>query len=180
MKYILNLSIIYLFSVASLTAQESPVFTVTISSDSILMGNMIKVAFTLENGDGNDFQAPGFGEFDVVSGPNISNSFSMINGDVKQSIAYTYYIQPRDIGNYYIEPASIAVGGEVLETIPYEVIVVPNPDGIIQQPDTGHDPFNFQFESEGFPWPDFPSFDFDFPHVEPQAPAKPKRKTYRM
>jgi len=161
-----------------LQAQQNPAFRVEVSSDSVLMGNMIKVAFTLENARGEDFQAPYFSEFNVVSGPNVSSSFSMVNGETSQMVTYTYYLSPRDVGNYYIEPASIAAEGEIMETLPIEVIVVPNPDGIIQEPDAQGSPFNFHMEE--FSWPDFPSFDFTPRPSPPKQEQKKKRKTYRM
>jgi uncharacterized protein (DUF58 family) len=167
---LLSLSVIY--------AQKGPVFSVEVSNDSILMGNMVKVAFTLENAQGDNFQAPYFKEFDVVSGPNVSTSFSMINGQTSQTITYTYYLRPREIGNYFIEPASISTEEAVLETQPLEVIVVPNPDGLIQEPEPQTDPFNNRMEP--FSWPDFPSFDKAPSPSQPKKKEPKKRKTYKM
>lgn len=117
-------------------SQETTRFTVKVSMDSILFGNYFQVVFSLENAKGEDFQAPAFEEFQVVSGPNFSSSFSMINGDVTQSVSYTFYLEPKEIGNYYIEPASIKVEEKILETDPIEILVVPNPEGIKQTPPT--------------------------------------------
>ncbi|HMQ88112.1 MAG TPA: BatD family protein [Flavilitoribacter sp.] len=114
-------------------AQESdPKFTVTVSSDSILLGNYFRVTFTLENAGEGDFEAPSFDGFTVISGPNYSTSMSMVNGKVSQKISYNFYLEPIDIGNYYIQPASITVGDNVMETLPLPVMVVPNPDGVKQ------------------------------------------------
>ncbi|MEZ5040757.1 MAG: BatD family protein [Saprospiraceae bacterium] len=117
-------------------SQENTKFTVKVSMDSILFGNYFQVVFSLENAKGEDFQAPPFEEFNVISGPNFSSSFSMINGDVTQSVSYTFYLEPKEIGNYYIEPASIKVEEGTLATDPIEIMVVPNPEGIKQTPPT--------------------------------------------
>lgn len=123
------------FSCACLFAfAQDAKFTVTVSSDSVLLGNYIQVSFLLENANAQDFAPPTFEGFDVISGPNTSSSMSIINGAVSQSLSYTYYVQPRDIGNYYLTPASITTEEKVLETEPIEIMVLPNPDGIIQQP----------------------------------------------
>lgn len=164
-------------SVSVLSAQKDATFQVEVSSDSILMGNYFKVTFSLESAGGDNFQPPLFEGFDVVSGPNYSSSFSMANGKVAQSVSYTFYLRPRDVGNYYIEPASIAVGEEVLETIPVAVTVVPNPDGVIQEPE----------EKRGLPgsgldfWdrPPLPEHFFQ-PEKPAPAPPKRKRKTYKI
>lgn len=183
MKKVCILLMFSLMTTTSILSQNGASFSVEISNDSILMGNMFKVIFTLAEGQGDDFQAPRFSGFDVISGPNVSSSFSMMNGQTSQTVAYTYYLKPRDIGNYYIEPASIAVDGGILETIPQSVVVVPNPDGIIQGPERqSNDPFNFRFEMDDFPWPQFPSFEFDMPEFKemPKEAPKKKRKTYKL
>ena len=108
-------------------------FKVEVSIDSLLMGNYTEVTFTLENAKGSRFQAPDFEGFQVVGGPSQSSSFSMINGAVSQSQSYTYYLEPLEIGNFYIQPANIETDNGILETEPVLVLVVPNPDGIEQQ-----------------------------------------------
>lgn len=179
-------SLIFAFS------QEKPVkFTVTVSTDSILMDNFFEVKFTLENANGKNFEAPDFDKhFNVVSGPNFSTSMSMMNGDMTQSMTITYYLEPREIGDYYIMPASVEADGKILETVPLEVLVVPNPDGIKQSPKKGTLD-SFQFNFGGNP------FDFSFPDLEdinpnllppeppkqeqvPEAAPKKKRKTTRI
>ncbi|MCH2084006.1 MAG: BatD family protein [Saprospiraceae bacterium] len=164
--------------VGILTAQENAKFSVSISTDSILLGNYFVVNFTLENVEGKEFNPPIFKEFIVISGPNTSSSFSMINGEVKQSVSYTYYLEPKDIGSYFIEPASIRIEDKVLETDIVEINVFPNPDGIKQDP---QNPFQQRFE---FKMDDL----FSFPELEPHNTPKPqpkkkkkkKRKTYKI
>ncbi|MCB0589617.1 MAG: BatD family protein [Phaeodactylibacter sp.] len=163
-----------------LSAQEDMAFKVEVSSDSILMGNYFKVSFSLESTGGDNFQPPLFEGFDIMSGPNYSSSISMINGEVSQRISYTYYLRPRDVGNYYIEPASIAVGEKILETTPVPVIVVPNPDGVIQEPEEKQEfpGFNQDFwDRHAFPQPFLQP---DNPAPQPEKPMKRKRKTYKI
>lgn len=134
--------------------QGNPRFTVRVSSDSVLLGDVFKVSFTLENTQGNNFSPPELGAFfDIVAGPNTSSSMSMMNGQVTQTVSYTYYLRPRDIGNFYIEPASIETPEAVLETEPIEVMVVPNPGGERREAPDLRQP------AEPFPgFPGFPDF----------------------
>ncbi|MEL6943050.1 MAG: BatD family protein, partial [Bacteroidota bacterium] len=122
------LTLIALFSAFLLSAQKDVTLKVEISTDSILMDNYFEVKFTLENADSRQFTPPLFEGFQVLSGPNTSSSMSIINGNVSQSISYSYYLKPKDIGNYYISPASIEVDGNILESEPIEVTIHPNPD----------------------------------------------------
>lgn len=156
-------------------AQENAKFSVKVSMDSVLYGNYFQVVFSLENAKGQSFQAPSFEDFIVKSGPNMSSSFSMINGDVTQSISYTFYLEPKDIGNYYIQPASIAVGESMMETEPIEIMVVPNPEGLIQEQPQEERMSNFfkGFDSDRR-MPGFRDFQLDF--ADPNRQQLPQDK----
>ncbi|MEZ4949367.1 MAG: BatD family protein [Saprospiraceae bacterium] len=171
-KYII-FSLLTIFGLTSdLNAQsdKSPVFKVQIDRDTVLMGNYFKVTFELENAKGVNFEMPTFDNFDIVGGPNQSSSFSMINGDVSQKVTYTFFLKPKMEGSYFIEPASIEVDGGVMETLPLEVNVYPNPDGIVQEEKPKMDErMDFFFRGrEGQPLP------------QPEKPKKEKRKTYKL
>ena len=167
-----------LFHLQSIYAQQETAFSMALSTDSLLLGNYLTVTFKLENGQGEDFVPPAFNEFSIVSGPSISSKYSMVNGDAAyQSIAYTYQIKPAEIGAYFIASASILVNGEVLETTPREIMVLPNPEGVIQSPD------GFTMEDM-----DMAPFDNFFPSHPPKSPSpslkekktKKKRKTVKL
>ncbi len=177
------------FFLATAFAQDKPAkFTVQVSTDSVLMGNYFEVKFILENASSQNFEAPDFNDhFKVVSGPNFSSSMSLLNGNLSQSTTITFYLEPKDPGLFYILPASVKAGDKVLETAPQEVLVVPNPDGIIQQPPRKTDPFQFEW---GDPFDMDLNFDFLLPELRPSpsppgedAPKetqKKKRKTIRI
>lgn len=156
-------------------AQENPTFQIKLPSDSVLMGNYLQVTFQLDGAKGTDFIAPPFEGFHIVSGPNMSSSFQMINGEVSQSMSYSYYLEPKEVGNYYIEPASIRTEGGVVETEPTPILVLPNPDGIIQQPQSMQRQLEFKFDDFAMP----PGFE---PPVMPRdtVKKKKKRKTYKL
>lgn len=141
-------------------------FTATVTIDSVLLGNVIQVSFELKNAKGGQFNPPQFEHFDIVGGPNQSSSFSMVNGDVSQSMSYSYYLQPREVGTFYIEPASINADDTALETMPIEINVYPNPDGVKQDPPKKQMEFDF----------------WSTPRQGEKKKEKPKkkRKIYRM
>ncbi|MBK9109795.1 MAG: BatD family protein [Saprospiraceae bacterium] len=117
---------------AKLSAQKLE-FNVTVSSDTLLLGNYLEVKFEINNGKGQ-FVPPDFAGWNVVSGPNSSSSFSIINGDVKQSSSYSYYLEAGFEGVYIINPAQLETEDGVLKTPSIQIIVLPNPEGIRQHP----------------------------------------------
>ena len=157
-----------------LAAQQSPSFKVEVSTDSVLWGNNFKVVFTLENAPGANFEPPVFRDFTVVSGPNMSSSFSLVNGVSKQSVSWSYYLEPKEIGVFYIQPAFVETGGTVLETLPLQIKVAPNPGNIKQQPKEENSRFRFQWDDFGIPA--FPEVPAPKPAPEPEK----KRKTTRL
>lgn len=172
MKSSISLLLFLLGICLSVQAQDDTRFTVEVSTDSILFGNYFKVTFTLENAKGGEFSAPDFSEFHVVSGPNRASSMSIINGEVTQSISYSYYLEPKDIGNFYIAPAGIDLGDRILETQAVEILVVPNPEGIKQSPESGirRDDFNIDgFNSFGDGFPDLDRINELFRQMAPDG-----------
>ena len=107
--------------------------TVQLSSDTILLGNYFELKITVEDANGT-FEAPDLSAFNIVGGPNTASSMTIINGSMTQSQSYSYYLEPKDVGNYTIPPAYLIIDEGQLESAPIDVIVIPNPDGIIQEP----------------------------------------------
>ena len=158
------------FQVNAESIETEPQFSIEVSNTEILLGNYIEVKFTLKNAKGQKFEAPNFKDFDIVGGPNQSSSFSMMNGETTQSISYTYYLQPKASGNFYLEPAFIEADGVTLETQPIEIMVLENPDGIIEKPKQQM-PNHFDiFDSAPDGFFNFPSDDMfqlrEFPKLE--------------
>jgi uncharacterized protein (DUF58 family) len=173
MKKVLLFLLLAALAPWSAAAQQAPKFTVEVSTDSVLWGNRLKVTFTLENASGAQFEAPAFPDFHIVAGPNMSSNFSFINGVSSQSVSYSYYLEPKEIGVFYIQPAAIDAGDQVLETLPVKIMVAPNPDNIRQDTEPKE---NSRFR---FRWDDF---EIPSPRTEPApAPApEKKRKTTRL
>lgn len=160
-----------LFWSMAIFAQEGS-FTVRVYPESILMGNQLEVQFKLEDVDGSNFQAPQFEGFHIVGGPSQSSSFSMINGQTNRSLTYTYYLEPKEEGNFYIEPASVEVGDKILSTLPVEIIVEANPDGIRQE--------GRQQQPRSFDFFNMPELSVPAPEPTPKTKPKKKRKIYRI
>jgi hypothetical protein len=97
-----------------LVAQEGS-FTASVDRNRIAMGEQIEITFTL-NGSGSNFQPPPFNDFQVLSGPNQSQSMQFINGSMSQSISYSYALQPRSEGKFTIASATVESNGKKLKS----------------------------------------------------------------
>lgn len=130
MKRLLFIIPILIMTYGGLRSQDV-IFKLELSKDTILLGNVIELRYSIENTQG-DFKAPDFSDFTMVSGPNVSSQFSMINGRVTQSSSYTYFLRPETEGTYEIEAAQLENGESVWHTDPVKITVLPNANGIIE------------------------------------------------
>jgi hypothetical protein len=123
--------ILFLCFIFQMNAQERS-FSVSISRDTVLMGNVVELRYDVVNLDG-DFVPPSLADFHVVAGPNTSQQYSMINGKVTQSATYSYILMPAHEGLLVIDEAVLNNENESISTEPLQLFVLENPDGIIEE-----------------------------------------------
>lgn len=155
-----------LFGLGIITGQNAT-FTVAVSTDSVLLGNRLMVSFSLQNAQGEDFAFPPFEGLVKVSGPNVSSQTNIVNGRISQRVTYTFYLDAHEVGDYYIEPASVKVGDTYLESDPVLVRVFPNPDGIIQPLSPDQRPFDGNHFFDGGMMGEDDFFDMDLFNSSP-------------
>lgn len=125
--YILSL---FLFCTSMLFAQDIR-FTASASKTTVGTGEQFEVTFTI-NANGDRFSQPDMSGFQVLSGPNMSNSMTSINGNTTVSTGYSYDLMAAKQGTFLIGPASIVVNGHRYTTNPIRITVVkgqPVPQG---------------------------------------------------
>ncbi len=152
-------------SCASLVAQTK--FYAT-AAKQVPVNQNLQVNFVVENGESRSFKAPGFNDFQVLSGPNTSQSVSFINGSMSQSITYSFIVRPKKEGTLKIGKASVNVGGANLESneLTVEVTQAVQQQQQTQQRRRNQNPF-------GFPDPfDDPFFDDPFSNAAPEPEAQ--------
>jgi len=117
-------TLITLFSlVAWITVNaQAPTIKVEVSADTIAVGEVVEVTYTIENGDGK-FQAPDLSGLAVIGGPNTSSSFVYQNGKMSSSQSYAYLFQPMEEGKLKIPAASYVDKSQTLKIDSVEVIV---------------------------------------------------------
>lgn len=114
-------------------AQDEGLFQVEVSSDTVLLGNYFSLKFSIENVEG-EFVPPSFEGFQIISGPNMSSQYSMINGVVTQKSSYSYHLLPLEEGSFEIGSARLKKKNDEISLDPITITVMPNPDGLIENP----------------------------------------------
>lgn len=98
-------------------------FSVAVSHTQIGTGEPFEVSFSIK-GNGDRFTAPDFSGFQIVSGPNVSQSMTSINGSMSVSSSYSYILVPVKVGTFTIGPASVVIGNKRYSTGPVEIKVI--------------------------------------------------------
>ncbi len=122
MKYISI--IINIFIAFSINAQST--LTVEVSADTIGMEDAVKVTYKLI-GSQEPIEILPWEGLQQVAGPNVSSSFSYVNGVSSQEYSQSYILVPTQEGSIYIPSASVVIDGEALETEPLEIFVMAVP-----------------------------------------------------
>ena len=102
-------------------------FSAAVDRNQVGTGEQFTVTFTVAGADAmsaQNFRAPDFGQLLVLSGPNTSQSYQIINGSMSGSIAYSYVLYARQTGKYSIAAATIDYKGKQLKTQPVQIEVV--------------------------------------------------------
>jgi hypothetical protein len=167
-KIILFLFMVFL-AISKTSAQEEG-FYLEVSKDTILSGNVLQISFIANNVSGQ-FEAPDLEGLNVISGPNSASSMSMINGTITQRASYSFGIYMEDIGEVIIPPAYLITKEGTLETEPRSIMILPNPEGIIDETPTESGFFQFSFPGQS---------DYKKQEKENNLPTKKKRKLKKI
>jgi hypothetical protein len=152
---VLKKIIIFFLFISSWTIAQTPSFIAQVSKNRVAVGEVFQVAFTL-NGSGNNLVYPNFNEFNIYSGPNQSQSMSMVNGNISQSTTISLFIAAKKEGKFTVGIATVMAGGQKLETKPIVIEVVKgnaqpsaaNPSGQASQPQQNQIKEKNQYASE--------------------------------
>ena len=103
--------------------QSSCRITVHTDQDTLLLTETLQVTFRIEDQNGR-FEAPGFENFRIVMGPNVSSRMSIINGVVEQEQSYSYFLKPMTKGPLSISGARLDLGDQKCISEPLSIFVI--------------------------------------------------------
>ena len=89
--------LIVTFSLMTVVLNAQFSIKVEVSADTIQPGEFLEVTYTIENGEGK-FEGPDLEGLPLISGPNTSSSFMIINGKKTSSQSYAYVFRPQKEG----------------------------------------------------------------------------------
>lgn len=116
--------IVFLFSTVLLFQyNKAQSFYAQVSSKKVQVGTAFEYAVVIAV-TANNYTPPNFKDFDIVSGPNQSNSVQYVNGAMSQQMIISYGLVPKKEGKFTIGPSAIISNGQKLETSPVTVEVV--------------------------------------------------------
>ena len=109
---------------------------------SVAVNQNFQIDYTVENGSAKTLQ-PSFGDFQVLSGPNPTQQFQIMNGHMSQSVVYSYVLRPKKEGTYKIDKAKANIEGANMESNELSITVT----GPVQQQaqQRRRDPFSDPF-----------------------------------
>lgn len=119
--------------------------TIKIDKDTLFTDEAIKIEFELNNLSGQ-FMAPDFSGWKLISGPNISSSFIMVNGEVTQKKTYSYVIMPEKTGTLIISSASIVSDTQEISSEPIFCTIQENS---LRKKNSNTQPKIFQYSTAG-------------------------------
>jgi len=99
-------------------------FKATTDRSEIAMDRAVRVTYTFENVEVDDFNPPNFSPFEAF-GPSQSRNMSWVNGKVSQTLTYTYTLKPSREGEFEIPAAVARLDGEIQKSNPVSIKVVP-------------------------------------------------------
>ncbi len=100
--------------------------TASASRTQVGVGEQFQISYSL-NGNGSNFRSPEMRDFAILSGPNQSSSMSFVNGNMSQSLSYSFILAAQREGKFTIGPASIVVNGKTVTSKALTIEVVKNP-----------------------------------------------------
>ena len=85
---------ILLLFISSWAHAQTPAFYAQVSKNKVAVGEAFQIAFTL-NGPGNNLVYSNLKDFNILQGPNQSQSMSMVNGNISQSTTISFIISAK-------------------------------------------------------------------------------------
>jgi hypothetical protein len=110
-------------------------FETKVSKKKLGVNERLRIDFEM-NKDGDNFNPPSFENFTIVGGPSQSISNQWINGVRSFSKTYSYFLAPKQRGNFTIAQATIEIDGQTFKTLPVDITVT----AAVEKPKDPHDP----------------------------------------
>jgi BatD DUF11 like domain len=116
----IKIAIIFLLASSISFSQK---VTVEVNNQSIKLGEVFGVNFSSENGLVENVEMPKIANTQIVSGPNRSQSTSIINGSASSKSSIGYMLVANKIGTITIPPAKVTIKGRIITTESKNIVI---------------------------------------------------------
>ena len=121
MRKVLNTLLLLLLCTTTVFAADVKLVA-SVSKSQVGVGEQFEIDYTI-TGAGSRFTPPDLSAFQVLSGPNISTSETIINGASSGSTTFSYILAATKEGSFTITAAAIVVNGHTVISSPLKIKV---------------------------------------------------------
>ncbi len=129
MRHVVSIFLLLIAHLAIIHGQEIASFSVSVSDDTVLLGNYFEIRYESNNLDGQ-MDLPEFAGCVVVSGPNQMRNMSIVNGEQHSTQVISYLLKPMKSGTLSLPPAYLVTEEKTWEIGPRDIVILPNPEDI--------------------------------------------------
>jgi BatD DUF11 like domain len=104
---------------------QKPAFVAEADVKEAVVGMPFEVTFTLHDGETQRFIPPSFKDFKTSGGASETRGMTIINGRASGRQAWAFTLEPTRAGVFTIGPATVTVGGQLMQTKPLTIKVLP-------------------------------------------------------
>ncbi|MES2648767.1 MAG: BatD family protein [Bacteroidota bacterium] len=98
-------------------------FTTKTSATKIGKNDLLEVSYEVSNGNIEQFNDPNFRSWQVMSGPSVSSSTFITNGQKSTSMAYQFTLKPLQPGEVNVPGATAIIDGKTVNSKPVSITV---------------------------------------------------------
>ncbi len=106
-----------------LTSGQDVSFRAITDYNQVGLNRSFQIVYEISNAEGKDFRPPSFSEFKILSGPNSSQSMTIVEGEIKRSTKYSFLLKTLNEGRFHVDPASIKVNGKTIRSNSLDIVV---------------------------------------------------------
>lgn len=129
--------------IVTLTAIGQAKFYAQVNPKSVPVNQQFQLTYVIENAEGRNLKLPNLDDFQILAGPQTSQSVQWINGNMTQSVSYTYFLKPKKEGNFKIGKASVNISGATVESNELSLSVLAPSQQNAQSNQRSNHPFGF-------------------------------------
>lgn len=120
-----KLYLIWICFLPMLAIADDVKISLSVSATRISMQDYLQVQYLIENTNRvTSFIPPKFRQFQIVEGPNQTTGYTMVNGNLKEYVSFSYLLRPGKAGKWVIPAGTARVEGKNYTSNAVEVTVV--------------------------------------------------------